>query len=184
MSMIDPVQSDLQNSAVVDASVIPDQDFEILKLLYNEYCSGWRHYDSHIWQIPSLAVAVNGFLIAQAFSENLIVANGNNQIVRGMMVFVAGLFTFVLLIALVKHRLHQRAKDQNIKRIEGFMPQKYRTLMFNFRDPNVLKNVEPNAMFLERWLAPAFTNHWLMTVMACTILTDAVILVGIIARFW
>lgn len=183
--MIDPpVRSDLQNSAAGNDCAIPDQDFEILKLLYNEYCSGWRHYDSHIWQIPSLAVAVNGFLIAQAFSENLIASNGNNRIVRGMMVFVAGLFTFVLLIALVKHRLHQRAKDQNIKRIEDFMPKKYRTLMFNFRDPNVLKDVEPNAMFLERWLAPAFTNHWLMAVMACTILTDVVILVGILAQRW
>lgn len=184
MNIGDPVRSDLHDTATEIDIPIPQQDFEILKLLYNEYCNGWRHYDSHIWQIPSLAIAVNGFLIAQTFNENLIASQNNTQFVRGMMVFVAGLFTFVLLIALVKHRLHQRAKDQNIKRIEDFLPKKYRTLMFNFRDPKVLKDVEPNAMFLERWLAPAFTNHWLMTVMACTILTDVIILVGIFVHWW
>lgn len=167
-----------------EPSTIPEQDFEIMKLLYNQYCSGWRHYDSHVWQIPSLAVAVNGFLIAQAFNRDLIAAQANIWVVRAMMVFVAGLFTFVLLIALVKHRLHQRAKDKNIARIESFLPEKYRTQMYNFRDAAVMKEVEPHAMFLERWLAPIFTNHWLMWVMVFTVVTDAIIMTGIILRTW
>lgn len=171
-------------SAGGENNILPDQDFEILKLLYNEYSCGWRHYDSHIWQIPSLAIAVNGFLIAQTFNRDLIAAQGNILIVRAMMVFIAALFTFVLLVALVKHRLHQRAKDKNIQRIEAFWPEKYRTILFNFRDARVLKEVEPYSTLLERWLAPAFTNHWLMAVMVFTVVTDLVIMAGILARSW
>lgn len=181
---IDNLAHAAQAPSAENGAVIPDQDFEIMKLLYNQYCSGWRHYDSHVWQIPSLAVAVNGFLIAQAFNQDLIAMQSLIWIVRAMMVFIAGLFTFVLLIALVKHRLHQRAKDKNIARIENMMPKEYRTLMYNFRDPAVMQEVEPHAMFLERWLAPAYTNHWLMWVMVLTVATDVIIVAGIIARLW
>jgi hypothetical protein len=142
----------------------------------------WRHYDSHLWQIPSVALAINAFLIAQAFSDELM----PYVPIRMIVVFISAFFTFVLLVALVKHRLHQRAQDKNkeslLELIQSEVPLKYE--VFNFSDPAVLKNVEEDSFFIERWLAPRKAHKWLMSVLSITVILDLVVLGGIALCYW
>ena len=100
-----------------------------------------------------------------------------------MVVFGASVFTFVLLLALVKHRLHKSGQDLNIEKIEKYfqlpdtLHQKY-----NFSDREQIKLVRPN--LYERMLARLSAGKWLMFVMALTVITDIAILVGIWLGAW
>jgi hypothetical protein len=154
---------------------------EFLKIQYGNYCEDWRHYDNHVWQIPSLAVTVNAFLVGQAFNP---IGSGKApvDVVRILLLLAAGLFTFVLLIALVKHRLHQCAKDYNKRQIEAIFSRS--TSMIDFNDLDQMKKAEPHPYFLERWLAPRKTNKWLMAVMGFTVFMDICLLAGILLGKW
>ena len=152
---------------------------DFTKIVYKEIFENSRYYDGHVWQIPSVTVAVNGFLVGQAFAAELHPA----PIVRMMVVFGASVFTFVLLLALVKHRMHKSGQDLNIEKIEKYLQlpdslhQKY-----NFSDREQIKLVRPN--LYERMLAPLSAGKWLMFVMALTVITDIAILVGIGFGIW
>jgi uncharacterized membrane protein YhaH (DUF805 family) len=163
---------------------------KVLLALYDRCRSEWIHYDSHVWQIPSLAIALNAFLLGQTFNPQLLTQISGKDtstfpdlmIFRSMILFLAGLFTFVLLIALVKHRLHQRSKDQNIKEIENLLG--IRIEPCHFEEKSVLDEIDPNPTLIQRWLSPLKTNHWLAGVMGLTILIDAVLFIGVVSRWW
>lgn len=169
---------------------LSDQDIKTLFVLYDRCRSEWLHYDAHVWQIPSLAIAINTFLIGQAFNPELLKVPATNNAItlldlmffRGMIIVLAGFFTFVLLVALVKHRLHQRAKDKNIEDIEKHLG--YKITNYDFSKPEKILEVERKPFFIELWLGPLRTNHWLMGVMGLTIVIDAVLLMGIVVSWW
>jgi hypothetical protein len=158
--------------------LISSQEFQILKLAYDKHLSNWRHYDSHIWQIPSLAMAINAFLVGQAFNPELV---GANREFRALMIFLSGFFTFVLLIALVKHRLHECAQDKNIAiiesrlGIEGFLSKK-----FPFNNTQDILVIDPHANFIVRVLGTLKANQWLMYVMLMIVLIDLFLCIGVI----
>lgn len=172
----------------------PPPHFEILKLLYERAGQNWLHYDSHVWQIPSLAIALNTFLIGQIFNPDILAVKNTLPldflkisletagIVRGLLALLAGLLTFVLLVALVKHRLHQRAQDQHFKTLEQLFGQVLKE--YDFSKKKDLYEVEKHPFFIERWLAPRKTNKWLMGVMLFAIGIDLILFVGIVFRLW
>ena len=165
--------------APAPSPITPEEQLDFVKIVYKEIFENSRYYDGHVWQIPSVTVAVNGFLVGQAFAPELDPA----PFVRMMVVFGASVFTFVLLLALVKHRLHKSGQDLNIEKIEKYfqlpdtLHQKY-----NFSDREQIKLVRPN--LYERMLAPLSAGKWLMFVMALTVVTDIAILVGIGFGIW
>lgn len=161
------------------SSLTSEDQLDFIKIVYRDICETSRYYDSHIWQIPSVTIAVNAFLIGQAFSDSLSDADW----VRGLVVFSASFFTLVLLVALIKHRLHKSAQDENIKKIERYMnlPDE---LHHRYNFSSELEKVEPHPNFFERRLAPTRAHTWLTSVMGVTLFADIVILAGIIFRLW
>lgn len=160
----------------------PEEDTEFVKIVYKELSENARYYDGHIWQIPSVTIAVNAFLIDQAFSENV----QNFDLVRIFMVISAAFFTFVLLIALVKHRLHKSAQDRNIEKIEKHLKLREELhLRYKFSKKEHLEEVEgKNPDKILKLLAPIGANKGLMYVMVVIFLVDIAILLGILFRFW
>ncbi len=160
----------------------PEEDIDFIKIVYKELSENARYYDGHIWQIPSVTIAVNAFLINQAFSENV----QDIPFVRVLMVISAAVFTFVLLIALVKHRLHKSAQDRNIEKIEKHLKLREELhLRYKFSKKEHLEEVEgkkPDKIL--RLLASVGANRGLMYVMVVIFLVDIVILLGIPFRCW
>lgn len=165
--------------------------FEVIKMLYEQSCNDWRHYDSHVWQIPSLALAINILLVGQAFNQSFtgnaaakaaqtitVLGLTSFQIIRSIIVLFASFFTFVLLLALVKHRLHQRGKDQNIKDLEELLVHK--RWIYDFANPKILELIEPHPNFITRIFAPLKANLYLMWIMVLTIIIDFGIILGIL----
>lgn len=167
---------------------LTEEEKEFLKIIYREMTEKSRYYDAHVWQIPSITIAVNAFLVGQSFAESL-----QNAIwVRALVVLSASLFTFVLLIALVKHRLHQRAQDLNIRNIERFFLKEnmeYFHPWYNFSLMEDIKTVEEvdsekKLNLMVRRIGPMRAHKWLMFVMLLTAITDLVIFLGILAGYW
>ena len=159
--------------------VSPKDKMDFTKIVYKEISENSRYYDGHVWQIPSVTVAVNAFLIGQAFSDGVHGADW----VRALMVISAAFFTFVLLVALVKHRLHKSAQDKNIQKIEQYLGLDEK-LHHRYRFPEEINEVEGRPNFIEKLLGPMRANTWLMSVMAVTFLVDIAILVGIFLHSW
>jgi len=172
-------------SSPLPPSLSPNKK-DFLKIVYQEISEEKRHYDSHIWQIPSLTIPVNAFLIGQAFSIRT--ATENPIFVRGLVTLGASLYTFVLLIALVKHRLHQCAQRTNARKIE----EKFLTLSimeeyhheYNLVDKKDLYEVEPHPNIIERVLARRTAHTWLTSIMLLTLIIDLITLVGIVCGKW
>ncbi len=167
---------------------LSEEEKDFLKIIYREISEKSRYYDSHVWQIPSVTITVNAFLIGQSFSENV-----QNAIwVRALVVLSASFFTFVLLIALVKHRLHQRAQDLNARSIESFfLKEKVGSFRpwYNFSKIDDIKRVEEVSSEKDldpvvRKVGPMRAHRWLIFVMSLTVFTDVVILIGILAHYW
>lgn len=168
-----------KKSNVSQSPLKPEDQLDFVKIVYRDICESSRYYDSHIWQIPSVTIAVNAFLIGQAFSDSLEGAT----VVRALVVFSASFFTLVLLIALIKHRLHKSAQDENIKKIETYMNLPAE-LHYRFDLKKELRKVEPKPNLLESWLAPLRAHTWLMSVMVITLIADLAIFVGIVLGRW
>jgi hypothetical protein len=160
----------------------PEEDVDFIKIVYKELSENARYYDGHIWQIPSVTIAVNAFLINQAFSDNV----QDFPLIRILMVSSAAVFTFVLLVALVKHRLHKSAQDRNIERIEKHLKLREELhFRYNFSKKEHLEEVEgkKQAKILQV-LAPVGANKGLMCVMVVIFFVDIAILLGILFRYW
>jgi len=158
--------------------LISAQELEISKLAYDKHLSNWRHYDSHIWQIPSLAMAINAFLVGQAFNPELV---GSNREFRALMIFLSGYFTFVLLIALVKHRLHESAQDKNISEIEKHLGiDSDLSKRYPFNNTQDIKAVDPHPYFIVLALGTMKANKWLMSVMLMIVVIDLLLCIGVI----
>lgn len=170
-----------KKTSTSQSQISSEDQMDFIKIVYRDICESSRYYDSHIWQIPSVTIAVNAFLIGQAFSDSLSGATA----VRALVVFSASFFTLVLLVALIKHRLHKSAQDVNIKKIEKYMnlpdDLHYRYNLSSLKD---LKQVESNPNIFERILSRTRAHTWLTSVMGVTLLADLVILVGIIFNRW
>lgn len=156
-------------------SAAPKEDADFVKIVYQQLSENARYYDGHVWQIPSVTVAVNAFLLGQAFSENM----QGEKLLQILVVLSGALLTFVLLVALVKHRLHKDAQDRNIRKIEehlGLPPRLHHRYNFADTEGEDFKEVEGSKPFwIVKELAPFGANKWLMGVMAVTILIDAII---------
>lgn len=156
-------------------SAASKEDADFIKIVYQQLSENARYYDGHVWQIPSVTVAVNAFLLGQAFSESM----KGEKLLQILVVLSGALLTFVLLVALVKHRLHKDAQDRNIHKIEEHLGLDSRFHQrYNFTDPQGadFKEVEGDRPFwIVKQLAPLGANQWLMGVMAVTILVDAII---------
>jgi len=163
------------------STISPEDQMDFVKIVYKEIFENSRYYDGHVWQIPSVTTAVNAFLIGQAFSASLL--SPDKMWVRALVVLSASFFTFVLLIALVKHRLHKSAQEKNIEKIEQYMNLN-EELHHRYQFPKEIEQVEKRPNFIERLLGPLRANTWLMSVMALTVLVDVAILVGIILGKW
>lgn len=177
-----------KKSDTPQSPLTPEEQLDFIKIVYRDICESSRYYDSHIWQIPSVTIAVNAFLIGQAFSAGMVeqISSGATSTVfwvRMLVVLSASVFTLVLLIALVKHRLHKSAQDENIKKIEKYMNLPG-DLHYRYDLSTELKQVEPKPNFLERLLAPLRAHTWLTAVMVVTFLADLVIFVGIAFGKW
>jgi hypothetical protein len=158
------------------------KEFEAIKLLYERASNDWRHYDSHVWQIPSVALTVNAFFISQAFNKDLIKLGGYYSIIRAIIIFIACLFTLVLAIALSKHRLNQQGKAKNLEIFEEMLG--VHTRIFKFEKTEELKEVEENPTFPEILMARLKAHNWLIGVMVLTLVLDIVIFFGIIFSCW
>jgi len=168
-----------KKSNVPQPHLTAEEQLDFVKIVYRDICESSRYYDSHIWQIPSVTIAVNAFLIGQAFSESL----SGATVIRALVVFSASFFTLVLLIALIKHRLHKSAQDQNIRAIESYMnlPGEFH---YRYDFSEELEKVESKPNFMERFLAPLRAHTWLMSVMGVTLVVDLVIFFGIAYGRW
>jgi len=151
---------------------------ENTRIVYELFVENWRHYDALVWQIQSIAVALNGFLVAQAFGAELAKAIE----VRAILMFMAGFFTFVLWIALVKHLLHQRAQDHNVLALRQALGVKAR--WFDFSRQKDVEMVMGRTSRIFRWAARQKAHRWLLFVMGFIALADMVMFAGIIARIW
>jgi hypothetical protein len=89
-----------------------NEHFEILLLQYRECLSFIRNYNSAIWQIPSITVAINSFLIVVYLGYAKTVET------RLIVLLIALAFTFVLTIQLKKHRFFQEASVDDFKWIQ------------------------------------------------------------------
>jgi hypothetical protein len=169
---------------VSQSPLTPEDQLDFIKIVYGDICESSRYYDSHIWQIPSVTIAVNAFLVGQAFSASMVEPSSSGVAwVRMLVVLSASFFTLVLLIALVKHQLHKGAQDKNIKKIEKYMnlPDE---LHYRYDLSKELEKVEPKPSFLERLFAPLRAHTWLMAVMVVTLVADLAIFVGIALGWW
>jgi len=163
-------------------------DFEVIKLLYERASNDWRHFDNNVWQIPSLALAINTFMLSVVFNSDLTNAsNASSAIwIRSLIISLATFFTIVLLIALVKHRLHQCGKDKNLEILEKLLP--LQTKRYETKDKDVVKLLEPDAYEPTGWIvgvvAPFKAHNFLALVMVFTIVMDIVMFIGIITGNW
>ena len=170
-----------KKSLPAQSPVSPEDQMDFVKMVYKEISENSRYYDGHVWQIPSVTTAVNAFLIGQAFSDSLLTPD--KIWVRGLVVLSAAFFTFVLLVALVKHRLHKSAQEKNIEKIEKYMNLQ-EDLHHRYAFPKEINQVENRPNIIERMLGSLRANTWLMSVMGLTVLVDVVILVGIALGKW
>jgi preprotein translocase subunit SecG len=169
----------MKKTEVPEKLISEKERLDFLKIVYQELSENSRYYDGHIWQIPSVTITVNAFLVGQAFSDSV----KNAPMVRTLVVLSAAFFTFVLLIALVKHTLHRSAQDKNIEKIEKYM-QLDEEMHHRYDLRIELQQVERRPGFVEKLLSPMRANVWLMYVMVVVFIADIFILAGIISRLW
>lgn len=155
-------------------SITAEEKRDFIKIVYQQLSENARYYDGHVWQIPSVTIAVNAFLIGQAFSEDM----KDAVWARELIVFSAAFFTFVLLIALVKHKLHKSAQDKNMKKIENHL-QLQEDFHYVYNLKTELEKVEEYPNLVERLLAQMRAGAWLMYVMVVILIVDITILVGV-----
>jgi hypothetical protein len=164
-----------KKSNLPQSPISPEEERDTLKIVYKELSEQSRYYDTHIWQIPSVTVAVNAFLIGQAFSDSL----QDQTWVQALVVFSAAFFTFVLLIALVKHRLHKSGQDANIRKIEKHLKVEEFHHLYQF--PEEIDQVEKAPNIIVKILSGRAANTWLMSVLVLTVLVDLAILALIVS---
>jgi len=106
-----------------------DSDAYVLAEL-KECWADWRHYNSIIWQLPSVTVAIVGGLLGIAYTAI------DELGPRTFVIFLAAFFAFVMLQALRKHRkfhdlryevimdiLHKKIDDKILDPIRGNLSQ-------------------------------------------------------------
>ena len=103
--------------------------------------------------------------------------------VRALVVLSASFFTFVLLVALVKHTLHRSGQDKNIKKIEDYMNFK-EDMHHHYDFQKELKQVVSKPNSVEKLLSPMRANVWLMYVMVVIFIADIIIFAGIVYKAW
>jgi hypothetical protein len=173
---------------------IKEKNFENIRVVYEQYSENWRHYDDLIWQVQSIAVALNGFLITQVFGESLTKAAE----IRAILMFVASFFTFILWIALIKHILHQGAQSHNIRELREQLGVKTKWFIFSHskskdkrRNKEIEKEIEKDIELaigptpkLIKLVAGQKAHQWLIFVMGFISIADFVMFMGIVIRMW
>ncbi|MEA5079026.1 MAG: hypothetical protein VB013_10695 [Anaerolineaceae bacterium] len=158
-----------------------NQNFESMMLFYERCCEDWRHYDTQIWQVTNITFVVNGFLIVLAFNQTIDIK------VKVFIPLMAGLFTITLLIALIKHRLHQDIRSINIRKLERKLNENkdQRIVFYDFsKDSFDLEEIgEKNTLFFRVFKkAKAFNIIcWMFTLI---FLCDIMISIGFMLRWW
>lgn len=86
-----------QDSGPLSPTPTPD---DILKTQYGELAENWRHFNSIVWGIPTVAVAIMTGVIVAAYQPGL------EGWPRFVALGVGAIFLFALTIEVVKKRLH------------------------------------------------------------------------------
>jgi len=90
--------------------VIPNSDF--LSFQYQECAEDHRHYSSLIWQVPSIAVAISGGILAFSFADNI------DKFIRPFILAIGLIFDFVLFVGLLRYRMFEIARRVDLEEIE------------------------------------------------------------------
>jgi uncharacterized membrane protein YhaH (DUF805 family) len=161
---------------------ISDIEYENIRAIYQRCCEEWRHYDKQIWEVTNIAIVVNGFLILNSFDKNL------DDKVRIIIPLIASLFTFIFLIALTKHRLHQDAKTWNISKLEEILTsdENHRTKYFNYDDEKKrdIELLRGKPFFLVKTFKDFKAFNWLCWMMVITIIIDLIVMTGNFVNWW
>jgi hypothetical protein len=88
------VEVEILDQKRVMSDLSPQYMTERLKQCWED----WRHYNSIIWHMPSLTTAIVGGLVGVAFCAL------SEPILRAILNGLAALFSFSMVVALVKHR--------------------------------------------------------------------------------
>jgi hypothetical protein len=80
-----------------------EQQRDLMKTQYSKLSDDWRHFNTIIWGVPSVAIAIMTGVILVAYNPDLV---GWPRITT---LSVGSLFLFALTIELVKKRLHMNA---------------------------------------------------------------------------
>lgn len=107
------------------------EECSILLTQYSE-CLDWiRSYNSLIWQVPSLSMAINSFLVIAYLGY------ATTSLTRIFVLVIAFSFTFVSTIQLQKHRFFQEARLDEFNRLQEKLKTEYsdmQEIVFGTRD--------------------------------------------------
>ena len=76
---------------------------ELMRIQYDKLSDDWRHFNTIIWGVPSVAIAIVTGIILAAYRPEL------EGLPRIIALSIGSLFLFALTIELVKKRLHMNA---------------------------------------------------------------------------
>jgi small-conductance mechanosensitive channel len=90
----------------------PPPYFQFIMAQYEEAYKSFHRHDDLIWQIPSVAVAINSGLLIVGLRYS------GSQLVSSSLIVVAILSTLALLYATIKHRYFSRIEERTLRAIE------------------------------------------------------------------
>ncbi len=123
---------------------------------YNQCSEDWRQYNSTIWQIPSVAIAIASAILAVAYQ------NIQELLPRTVILFFGGLMLLTLTIALIKHVLlfNQRTEFLSETEKDWVISNKIKTTIK--RRTEEIPNLS--------WFQKRKAHKWLLGVMIITTL--------------
>ncbi len=144
-----------------------------LNTLLDNYCEDWRHFNTQIWQIPSVAIGINSLLISQALNNDYVL------FFRKGIIIIAFFTTFVLLIATVKHRLIMRAKDNKKRILLKDLGLAIYDNDINFSSKDELINLGENTFFITKIFSRASGYRWLVRALVIVLNFDIYLFIKI-----
>lgn len=90
-----------------------DNNFEVIKAQYDKIANDWRHFNTIIWGIPSVAVAIMTGIIIAAYQPHADLQGWP----RIASLSLGSLLLFALTVETVKKRHHMNAMSILLKRL-------------------------------------------------------------------
>jgi hypothetical protein len=102
-SAIETISAPFQGTGAIP----PEETFQ-----YRQCAEDWRHYNSTIWQLPSITVTIASFLFGIAYKFLHLPSH------RAIILFFGAALSTSLTISLIKHRLFMNESTSILKRME------------------------------------------------------------------